>query len=181
MRTLELDFHSKPQASPLGWSLLVLGTLAVMVGLFYQWQLTVATAEQQKQLARVEQALPGTNLVNGVGTVGLSVIQETELKEIRRVSEQMNRPWEGLFTMLEKASRENVSLLLLAPDAHKRQLRISAESRDLPAMLAFHRQLEQSDELSDVSLLSHEIVKSVAEQPIRFNLLATWEVNHEYP
>ncbi|ART83117.1 hypothetical protein CBP31_11235 [Oceanisphaera profunda] len=181
MRTLELDFHSRPQASLLGWSLLVVGILVVVVSLFYQWRLTTAIGVQQHELARAEQVLPGHNMANGTGTVALSVIQEAELKEIRRVSEQMNRPWEGLLTMLEKVSRENVSLLLLAPDAHKRQLRISAESRDLPSMLAFHRQLEQSDELSDVSLLSHEIVKSVAEQPIRFNLLATWEVNHEYP
>lgn len=181
MRALELDFQSRPQASLLGWILLLVGAFIVILGLLYQWQLTTAMEAQQRELARVEGALPGRNGAKGNIALGATPVQEAELKEIRRISEQMNRPWEGLFSMLETLSREDVSLLLLAPDAHKRQLRISAESRDLPAMLAFHRHLEQSDELSDVSLLSHEIVASVAERPIRFNLLATWEVNHEYP
>ena len=79
MRTLELDFHSRPQASPLGWGLLVLGIFAVTVSLFYQWRLTMATDVQQNHLARAEQVLPGPTLANGVGTQRLSVIQEAEL------------------------------------------------------------------------------------------------------
>ncbi|WP_417615451.1 hypothetical protein [Oceanisphaera sp.] len=181
MRSLELDFQSRPRASLPGWGLLLLAVIVALLSLLYQWRLTAAIENQQHELAQVEGVLPGRNAAAGAVSGYVSPEKKAELKEIRRVSEQMNRPWEGLFTLLETMSREDVSLLLLAPDAHKRQLRISAESRDLPAMLAFHRQLEQSDELSDVSLLSHEIVASVAERPIRFTLLATWEVNHEYP
>jgi hypothetical protein len=55
-------------------------------------------------------------------------------------------------------------------------VRISAEARDLEAMLDFHRRLEASDELSDVSLLSHEIVVKSPEQPVLFNLSANWEI-----
>ena len=48
-------------------------------------------------------------------------------------------------------------------------------------MLAFHRDLEASDALSDVSLLNHEMVTEQAERPIRFNLLASWGVKDARP
>ena len=89
--------------------------------------------------------------------------QAHTLAEMRKVSQQLRRPWERLFAMLEAMPRENVALLTLTPDARKGQVRISAEARDLEAMLEFHQRLEASDELSDVSLLSHEIVANVPE------------------
>jgi Tfp pilus assembly protein PilN len=83
--------------------------------------------------------------------------------------------------MLEALPRDDIALLSLAPDARKGQLRISAEARDLEAMLAFHQRLEASAELSDVSLLNHEVKVKQPERPILFNLLATWEVGDARP
>jgi hypothetical protein len=83
--------------------------------------------------------------------------------------------------MLETLPREDIALLTLTPDARKGQVRISAEARDLEAMLAFHQRLEASDELSDVSLLSHEIVVKSPEQPVQFNLSAAWEIGDANP
>jgi hypothetical protein len=60
-------------------------------------------------------------------------------------------------------------------------VRISAEARDLESMLEFHQRLEASDELSDVSLLSHEIVANVPEHPVQFNLSASWEIGDANP
>ncbi|PSJ46745.1 pilus assembly protein [Zobellella endophytica] len=175
MNRLELDFQSRRPASPLGWVLLLLGLLCAGVVLLVQWQLAEATAGQRQALAEARQGLPdeGTGSVGGTG-------QDAALLEMQRVSAQLNRPWDGLFGLLEGLQREQIALLSLTPDARQRQLRISAEARDLPAMLAFHRELEQSGPLSDVSLLSHEILPT-AERPIRFNLLATWEVADARP
>ena len=100
---------------------------------------------------------------------------------MRKVSQQLRRPWERLFAMLEAMPRDDIALLTLTPDARKGQVRISAEARDLEAMLDFHRRLEASDELSDVSLLSHEIVANVPEHPVQFNLSATWEIGDANP
>ena len=105
-----------------------------------------------------------------------SLAQQASLAEMRRVSAALNLPWEGLFATLEALPLKDVALLGLTPDARKRLLRISAEARNLEAMLEFHQRLEDSDGLSDVSLLDHEVLVQVAERPIRFNLLATWEV-----
>jgi hypothetical protein len=107
--------------------------------------------------------------------------QEVRLLEMKQISAQLRRPWERLFAALETLRGKDIALLSLTPDARKGQVRISAEARNLEAMLAFHRQLEDSPELSDVSLVNHEIVTSSAQKPILFNLLATWEVNDDRP
>jgi hypothetical protein len=60
--------------------------------------------------------------------------------------------------MLEAMPQDDVALLGLTPDARKGQVRISAEARNLEAMLQYHQRLEASDELSDVSLLNHEVL-----------------------
>ncbi|MNH34421.1 hypothetical protein D3C79_950170 [compost metagenome] len=83
--------------------------------------------------------------------------------------------------MLEGLPQDDIALLTLTPDARKGQLRISAEARDLEAMLAFHKRLEASAELRDVSLLNHEIIAKQAEHPVQFNLSAIWENGNAHP
>ena len=100
---------------------------------------------------------------------------------MRSVSQQLQRPWQQLFAMLEAQPQEDVALLTLTPDARKGQVRITAEARNLEAMLQYHQRLERSAELSDVSLLNHEVVMGQPEQPVRFNLTATWETGHARP
>ncbi|MOA00151.1 hypothetical protein D3C78_1194990 [compost metagenome] len=133
------------------------------------------------ELQRVEQQLQQRGLRQAPLSAGEEKNRAASVAEMRRVTAQMNLPWDGLFATLEGQSRKDVALLSLAPDARKGQLRITAEARNLPAMLAFHRELEASDALSDVSLLNHEIVAEQAERPIRFNLMATWGVKDARP
>jgi hypothetical protein len=123
---------------------------------------------------------------NGAEQQGPDVSQSPEelrrgraiLAEIRSVSEQVNRPWERLFVNLESLPLENVALLSLITDGRNRQLRIQAEARDLAAMLAFHQELERSQELSDVYLINHEVMAQMDGEPVRFNLLVTWSGSH---
>ncbi|CAD5108983.1 pilus assembly protein [Zestomonas carbonaria] len=181
MRALDLDFQRQRLASPPGWGLLAAGLLLAGAGLLGQAQIATATAEQERELQRLERQLRG----GGVSQASLSPAenraQEANLAEMRRVTAQMNLPWEALLSTLESQRLEDIALLSLTPDARKRQVRISAEARDLAAMLDFHRRLEQSAALRDVSLLNHEIVAQAKGQPIRFNLLATWVVDDAHP
>lgn len=139
------------------------------------------TEQRTADLQRVEQHLHKRGLRQAPLTAGEEQARAASVAEMRRITAQMNLPWDGLFAMLEAQPRQDVALLSLAPDARKGQLRIAAEARDLPAMLAFHRELEASDDLSDVSLLNHEMVAEQAEHPIRFNLLASWGVKDARP
>ncbi|SDT53953.1 PilN domain-containing protein [Pseudomonas prosekii] len=181
MRALTLDFQPCRRSGPLGWSLLVAGVVLAVACFLAQQHLDDQASQQQGHLQHAQRELTG----DSGSKAGLSPAETREqaqnLAEMRKVSQQLRRPWERLFAMLEGLPREDIALLTLTPDARKGQVRISAEARDLEAMLAFHQRLEASDELSDVSLLSHEIVANVAEHPVQFNLSATWEIGDANP
>ncbi|MVV46838.1 pilus assembly protein [Pseudomonas sp. PB120] len=183
MRALMLDFQPQRRSGPLGWSLLGAGLVLTLACVLVQQHVSEQSAQQQGHLQTTQRVLTGDT---GTGTkVTLSPAETREqaqnLAEMRKVSQQLRRPWERLFAMLEAMPRDDIALLTLTPDARKGQVRISAEARDLEAMLAFHQRLEASDELSDVSLLSHEIVANVPEHPVQFNLSATWEIGDANP
>lgn len=181
MRALMLDFQPRRRASPLGWSLLASGVVLVLTCIVIQQHLSAEAEQQQGHLQTAQRVLTGDKGSKVNLTPAETREQAQNLAEMRKVSQQLRRPWEQLFATLEAMPRDNIALLTLTPDARKGQLRISAEARDLDAMLDFHRRLEASDELSDVSLLSHEIVANVPEHPVQFNLSATWEIGDANP
>ena len=178
MRPLELDFQPR-RRSALVWTLLAAGlVLGLLVACASLW--LGSRSQVQEQLLRHSERRLGGGEAAPLSPAE-SRAQQAALVEMKRVSAQLRRPWEQLFGMLETLPREDIALLSLAPDARKGQLRISAEARNLEAMLAFHQRLEASAELSDVSLLNHEVKVKQAERPILFNLLATWEVSDARP
>jgi Tfp pilus assembly protein PilN len=181
MRPLMLDFQQRRRSGPLGWSLLAGGVTLALVCFFFQQHLDDEASQQQGHLQHAQRALTGDNGSKVSLTPAETREQAQNLAEMRKVSQQLRRPWERLFAMLEAMPRDNVALLTLTPDARKGQVRISAEARDLESMLEFHQRLEASDELSDVSLLSHEIVANVPEHPVQFNLSASWEIGDANP
>ena len=160
-----------------GLGLLVVALTCIAI----QQHLSVEAEQQQGHLQTAQRVLTGDTGTKVSLTPAETREQAQNLAEMRKVSQQLRRPWERLFATLEAMPRDNIALLTLTPDARKGQVRISAEARDLEAMLDFHKRLEASDELSDVSLLSHEIVANVPEQPVRFNLSATWEIGDANP
>lgn len=180
MRRLELEFQPR-HSGPLAWSLLALAGAVLAVLVLAQQQLV---GEQDALEARVHQLeLKLGRRPASAAPQSSAVIREQaeRLAQMRSVSQQLQRPWQQLFAMLEAMPQEDVALLTLTPDARKGQVRISAEARNLEAMLQYHQRLERSDALSDVSLLNHEVVAGQAEHPVRFNLTATWETGHARP
>ncbi|WLH14942.1 pilus assembly protein [Pseudomonas hefeiensis] len=181
MRALMLDFQPHRRSGRLGWSLLA-GGVVLLVGCFVAQQNVAEQAwQQQGHLQNAQRELTGDTGSKVTLSPAETREQAQNLAEMRKVSQQLRRPWERLFAMLEAMPRDNIALLTLTPDARKGQVRISAEARDLEAMLDFHQRLEASDELSDVSLLSHEIVVKSPEQPVQFNLSASWEIGDANP
>jgi hypothetical protein len=171
MRALDLDFQHNPIASRPGWGLLLAGLALVAAGVVMQLDLDRRLAEVRADLDRVEQRLQARGLRQAPLSAADEKLRAASQVELRRITAQMNLPWDGLFATLEAQPRKDIALLALTPDARKGQLRITAEARDL----------EASDALRDVSLLNHETQAEQAEQPIRFNLVATWEVQDARP
>lgn len=180
MRALDLEFQPR-RSSPLAWSLLALG-IALLVALLIVQQLWQAERQAlEAQVQRLEQQLGRRPASSAPLDSAASREQAERLAQMRSVSQQLQRPWEQLFDNLEGLPQEDVALLALTPDARKGQLRISAEARNLEAMLQFHKRLESIEQLRDVSLLNHEINARQPEHPVQFNLSATWETGNAHP
>lgn len=169
-----LDFQPR-RRSPLVWLPAVLGTALLIGALTLQQQLASEQARIAQHLHQAEQQLGTRPRAQPTLNAAQSREQAENLAQMRSLSQQLQRPWERLFGMLESLPQDDVALLTLTPDARKGQVRISAEARDLEAMLAFHKRLEASGELRDVSLLNHEIQVKQPERPVQFNLSASWE------
>jgi hypothetical protein len=179
MRALDLDFARRRSGGPAGWAMLIAGVVAaallVVAGQRYEEELV----QHRSVVRRAEQALPGAG--RPAASAAEAKAQEAVLAEVRRVGALLDLPWAELFAALESIGVADVALLSLSPDARKQQVRISAEARNLEAMLDFHHRLEQTAAFRDVSLINHEIVEQAPERPVRFNLAAGWAIDNARP
>ncbi|MFK3683938.1 pilus assembly protein [Pseudomonas sp. NPDC088890] len=180
MRRLDLEFQPR-RSSALAWSLLALGSAVLALLLLVQQQLQSEHVDLEARVHNLELKLGRRPATAAPLSSAASREQAEQLAQMRNVSQQLQRPWEQLFAMLEAMPQQDVALLTITPDARKGQVRIAAEARDLEAMLQYHQRLERSAELRDVSLLNHEVVAGQPEHPVRFNLTATWEIGHARP
>lgn len=174
MRSLQFDFQRKPAPSAAGWLLLVAGIAGVAGLVHEQTALDGQKAAQASRLARLN-APGGTTALSGSEPDVPSVIAARKLLDGAKL------PWDTLFTALEAAEGKDVALIAIAPDAQRRQVKIHAEARNLDAMLAFQRQLQQNPALAQVALLDHTVMKDMPFTPVRFHLLAQWGVQSAHP
>lgn len=167
MRRLELDFHRRPRPTPWGWALL-LGGLATLLGLLLAHrQISDETSQHRATIARVEARLPGASLT-------ARPADTADLAAVRRVAELESGPWETLFATLEAADSKDVAVLALDPEPARGTVKIHAEARNLGAMLAYQRRLEDGGALRQVVLQAHDLEKEAAEAPVRFHIIANW-------
>lgn len=90
---------------------------------------------------------------------------------------ELATPWGRLLGDLEVAGRDqarDIALLAIEPDTRHRRIRILAESRDLPAALAYTSRLQRSEALGYPLLVSHEVQVNEQYQPVRFEVAADW-------
>ena len=176
MRKLQIDFVRKPRPSAGGWLLLVAGVAAVAVLAQVQLELSQQHAAQAARLAALQ--APGGP---GAQLAAADKSDDPLVVAARQALERSRPPWQSLFSALEAADGADVALLAVTPEPQRRQVKIHAEARDLAAMLAFHRELQQQPSLSHVVLLDHTVVKDVPETPVRFHLSAQWGAVHGQP
>src|SRR5689334_8509799 len=174
MRSLQFDFQRKPAPSAAGWLLLV-AAIAGLGGLAHEQ--SKLDAQKASQAARVAQMhSPG-----GAASLTGNEPDDKGVVAARKLLDGAKLPWDTLFTALETAEGKDVALIAIAPDAQRRQVKIHAEARNLDAMLAFQRQLQQNPALAQVVLLDHTVMKDMPFTPVRFHLLAQWGVQSANP
>jgi hypothetical protein len=174
MRSLQIDFRRKPPPSATGWLLLVAGIAAAGASFEVSHELTQQRAAQASRLARAQAAGKGANLA-------VNEQDDPAVVAARQLMERSKLPWSTLFSALESADPKDVALLAVNPEVQRRQVKIHAEARDLAAMLAYQRQLQQHPALSQVVLVDHTVMKDAPEKPVRFHILANWGGGHGNP
>jgi len=176
MQTLTLDFHRKSRNIP--WS----GLLVLALGLALVAGVGAAYLDNSERIALVEAKAKANDRASRrqqvVSRGSASDLQKVAL-EVKRANEvigQLSLPWEELFKAVETSDRKQIALLSIEPDPQKRQVKVTAEARNLAAMLNYARSLERQQLLTDIFLQSHQVQQQDPEKPVRFVFTATWMI-----
>lgn len=93
------------------------------------------------------------------------------------VAARLQVPWDALFTDIELAAGEGVTLLGLEPEGGMRRLRITGEARRFEDLTQYLRRLEGTPALHNVFLTGHEL----RDRGLTFTLTADWVRSDEPP
>lgn len=165
MRSVQLNFvaHSPKRG---GWPLALLVFAALAAWQYWQnQQLNHRVEKLRDQVADLHHRTEMTRLARQGATEDLT-------KNLRGVS---NRAWATLLDAIESVQAKKVALLVLEPDATNGKLRVTAEAKDVTAMLDYLKQLQQQPGLRDVVLLSQQVNEDDPQQPVRFVVGAQWQ------
>jgi hypothetical protein len=163
MQRIELDFVRRaPRSRWAGRVLLAvaLGVAGDMAFTFVQLERTVKANEAVA--ARSQPRKP------------VHAVSAEEAALARDTVERLGLPWTKLFAALESAANDQVALLAIEPDTKSGTVKISGDSKDYLAALAYVLNLSQADALSHVQLVRHEVKQNDPQRPVAFSISAGW-------
>ena len=167
---VSLDFAAQRLRPTLaGSALLVLGVIALVGTGFEYYSLNTQRAGLELKLAAsLRQSRPDP--ANEAHTARANTAAAD-------IATELGTPWTALLQDLELAARDSrgrVAVLAIEPDHEKHRVRVSGESRDMTAVLAYLTRLQSGVTLQFPMLDSHEVVADDKEHPVRFTLTADW-------
>lgn len=169
---LDFEFHVKPRAPLAGWLLLGMSCVfcADVAGTYVH--VKERTRDAMQRLA----ALPADARA-AVQPEPEYQPKDTERESAfaRTVITRMSLPWNDLFRALNASQIEDVQLLGVEPDAEARTVRITAEARDIPAMLTYVARLEGERYFQRAGLVQQETKRDAPRQGISFVVAAAWK------
>lgn len=176
MHALHLDFQdTRRRTSWSNWLLLFTG-LAVSALLGYQFLQTRNAVDILVAKRSLLERTTHHNTRHRHLTPAQLQSMRAEIKDARAVLSQLRLPWGGLLKDIGASLDKHVALLAIVPDARKRTIKISGEAKNLSAVLDYIKSLQKAKSLGSVYLQNHQIVTHSAQRPVRFTLLASWEV-----
>ena len=173
---LDLEFIKQPVLSSANWlsiSILLLSLLmAALVWQGYQsQQLTLAASTLQ--LKQFNQQTPTKSQAS---TTNIAQITFEETKQLTEAVDLLTTPWSALLMAIEEADMQDIALLSLEPNSKKQLVVLTGEAKNLSVVLQYIKQLQQTPMLAQVYLQKHSIDESDASKPVRFSLLAKWDL-----
>jgi hypothetical protein len=168
MRAIDLDFR-KPRAAASRWAgpLLLAVAVAVLadVGVSYRAE-RERFAMKSAQLAKLEPRPRGEVIRNA---------SPEALAHARDTIERLSLPWESLFTALESAATDQVTLLAIEPDPKAGTVVIAGDGKDYLAALSYVLNLSRMESLRAVHLLRHEVRQQDPQRTVGFAVSAAWK------
>jgi len=185
MKPLAIDFappslaRSWYRLGPRGWGLLALGVLLCGAGAVIGVQMLARQKALDAQLAAVRAAMNAPAAAAAASAAKTAAppplpVSAAQAAAVNGAILQLNLPWPALRDAVQAATPAGVALLALEPDPRRRNLKITAETRDADAMIAYVEQLKRQELFADVVLLRHEINETDPNRPLRFEVDAAW-------
>jgi hypothetical protein len=171
---IRIDFA--PGARRFDWSSLMwlgVALLALTVAVVQLSQVMVGNANLAGQLSLL-QARPSPDVSRASQSVLPSKVELVQTKALRQVTQKLTTPWSDLLQSLESAPNRAVALLSVEPSASRRSVRLTAEARTLPDMVAYLGALQHDARLTSVVLVSHQVQSQMPGAPVRFQIQAGW-------
>ena len=174
MTTLRLDFHPRANraASWGGWAALAVAVacaLAVGRALVLR-QDALASLRARHDLLEARQAVRPTR----AETLGPEQVRQ--VASANQVIDELAVPWDAMLAGVESADARGLGVLSLVPDARQRSVRVGAQARSVPDMLAYVDRLAAIDALEDVHLDGYDTVASGGVDVVAFTVAATWRL-----
>lgn len=167
MKRLDIDFVGRRRSAWAGRAL-----LAVAVAFAGD----VAWSYRQAQ-----EALHATEALAAARSARAAAVPESatsatpeELAQVRETVARLTLPWEKLFAAIEAAANDKVAVLAVEPDSRTGSVKISGDSKDYLAALSYVLNLRQSDALSQVQLVRHEVKANDPQRAVAFTVTAHW-------
>ncbi len=174
MQRIQLDFVRARRPHWAGWLVLVIGLLCATAAVgWHQWVWQAANDAAAVRLLKIQSALEARR-TSAPGNFDAQLL--ADWKRAITIADRLNQPWERLFETFEAEVKQPVVILSLAPDAGSHEIVVTGEARNLEAMLANFRRLQQQEIFSGLMLHTHQINQQDREKPIRFRITAKWMI-----
>lgn len=173
MKLLAINFAWKRQNwhHVAGLSVLVLAVLAAIASGWVYFRLHTEQERWQSDWRRLNGLATEKR---GAGAPEEQERMKAELRFANQIIDRLDTPWDALFSAVEGAYSDQTILLSVEPDAERREVRLTAEAKDLASMLEYLKQVRQSSVLKDAHISSHQINQQDALKPVRFTIEARW-------
>lgn len=174
MRELTLDFAKRMSLSrKIGIVMLfvAIATAVYLVKVYIDRTAELANWEVKRRALQRQQSTEAD--ATFASKLELEQLQ-AKIKAANRVIARLSMPWDALFREIETSVNPDVTLLSVEPDTEKREVRITAETRNFSSMLEYEKTLQEIAMFKGVHIISHQIQTQDPQRPVRFAVTAQW-------
>lgn len=161
MKPLRLQVYPEPSIAPLGWVALAISVVILTcTGSFYLWLESERRAIAPQLVAQRASQLPQTNKRKSYSS--------KEMAAASAAITQLAAPWDRTFMLIERTLTSDVAYLQISPDPLKGTVSITAEARNVAAMLAYFGRISGRDDVDRATLMNHQVVTTNQISHVRF-------------